>query len=430
MTGPPSGPHAGPPSGPHAGPEPDPVQAVADQVISRTIELSEVPAPPLHEQDRAAVVRSWWTADALPEVQLDAAGNVRAQLRPGAPGRPAVLVCAHLDTVFSPEVRHGVTRADGRLAGPGVGDDTIAVSSLSALDALLPPDGRHPVWIVATTGEEGLGNLAGVRALLADPPAPVRALIALEGNYLGRVNLTGVGSVRWQVTITGPGGHAWEEAGQPSAVHVAAGLITRLDALATAAPPEARAAPPEARAAPPEARAAPPEARAAPPEARAAPPQVTAAPPQVTVNVGQITGGESVNSRAQHAEFLLDLRSGDAAALHALHQAATAILHSVPEDVQVTARTIGERPAGALDPAHPLATAAADALREHGISPRLTAASTDANAAYPLGIPALTLGITTGGGTHTEQEWIDIEPVPAGLAALATTIARLDEQEW
>jgi acetylornithine deacetylase/succinyl-diaminopimelate desuccinylase-like protein len=73
---------------------------------------------------------------------------------------------------------------------------------------------------------------------------------------------------------------------------------------------------------------------------------------------------------------------------------------------------------------------AADGLREHGISPRLTAASTDANAAYPLGIPALTLGITTGGGTHTEQEWIDIEPVPAGLAALATTIARLDEQEW
>jgi tripeptide aminopeptidase len=252
------------------------------------------------------------------------------------------------------------------------------------------------VWIVATTGEEGLGNLSGVRALLADPPTPVRALIALEGNYLGRINLTGVGSVRWQVTVTGPGGHAWEEAGQPSAVHVAAGLITRLDALATATPPPAQAT----------------------------------APAKVTVNVGQITGGESVNSRAQHAEFLLDLRSGDAAALEALRDAATAILHSAPQDIQVTVDTIGERPAGALDPAHPLAIAAAGALREHGISPRLTAASTDANAAYPLGIPALTLGITTGGGTHTEQEWIDIEPVAAGLAALATTIARLDEQEW
>lgn len=388
-------------SAPHSGPNPGPVQALADQVISRTIELCQVPAPPLHEQDRAAVVHGWWTADGLPEVRLDAAGNVRARLRPGAPDRPATLVCAHLDTVFSPEVQHGATQADGRLSGPGVGDDTVAVSSLAALDALLPRHLRHPVWIVATTGEEGLGNLAGVRALLADPPAPVRALIALEGNYLGRINLTGVGSVRWQVTVTGPGGHAWEQAGQPSAVHVAAAFITRLDALSTAGP-----------------------------QATGGPPQATGGPPKVTVNVGQVAGGESVNSRAQHAEFLADLRSGDAAALHALRDAATAILHSAPEDTQVTVRTIGERPAGALDPAHPLATAAADVLREHGISPRLTAASTDANAAYPLGIPALTLGITTGGGTHTEQEWIDIEPVPAGLAALATTIARLDEQEW
>ncbi len=96
----------------------------------------------------------------------------------------------------------------------------------------------------------------------------------------------------------------------------------------------------------------------------------------------------------------------------------------------VSVHTIGERPAGQLDPDHPLATLAAHALREAGIPPRLTAASTDANAAYPRGIPALTLGITTGEGTHTEQEWIDADPVAAGLAALAATVARLDEQEW
>ena len=104
--------------------------------------------------------------------------------------------------------------------------------ALSALDALLPHDLRHPVWIVATAGEEGLGNLAGVRALLADPPGPVRAFIALEGDYLGRVTVTGVGSVRWRVTVTGPGGHAWQDAGQPSAVHEAARLVTALAALA------------------------------------------------------------------------------------------------------------------------------------------------------------------------------------------------------
>jgi acetylornithine deacetylase/succinyl-diaminopimelate desuccinylase-like protein len=274
-----------------------------------------------------------------------------------------------------------------------VGDNTVAVCALSALDALLPAELRCPVWIVATTGEEGLGNLAGVRALLDDPPGPVRALIALEGNYLGRVNVTGVGSTRWRVTVTGPGGHAWEEAGQPSAVHQAAGLITALAALAQPDP-------------------------------------ACPGSPKTTVNVGLIEGGESVNSRAQRAEFLVDLRSGDPAALDGLRAAARAVLGDPAVPLGISVHEIGERPAGQLDPDHPLATLAAQVLREAGITPRLTAASTDANAAYPRGIPALTLGITTGEGTHTEQEWIDAAPVAAGLAALAATVARLDGQEW
>jgi acetylornithine deacetylase/succinyl-diaminopimelate desuccinylase-like protein len=369
-------------------PDPPGTRELARLVLDRTIALCGIPAPPRNEQQRAQVVRDWWMADGLAGVAVDAAGNVRARLRDGDPQRPAVLLCAHLDTVFGPEVTHGVVRHGGRLTGPGVGDNTVAVCALSALDALLPGPLRHPVWIVATTGEEGLGNLAGVRALLDDPPGPVRAVIALEGNYLGRVNMTGVGSTRWRVTVTGPGGHAWEEASQPSAVHEAGRLITALAALAHPGNPK------------------------------------------TTVNVGLIEGGESVNSRAQRAEFLVDLRSGDPAALDALRAAARAVLDDPAVPLGVSVHAIGERPAGQLDPAHPLATLAAQVLSEAGIPPRLTAASTDANAAYPRGIPALTLGITTGEGTHTEQEWIDADPVATGLAALAATVARLDEQEW
>jgi tripeptide aminopeptidase len=361
---------------------------LAQLVLDRTIALSGIPAPTGHEEQRAQVVRDWWVADGLSGVAVGAAGNVRARLRAGDPRQPAVLLCAHLDTVFGPEVTHAVVRHGGRLTGPGVGDNTVAVCALSALDTLLPGRLQHPVWIVATTGEEGLGNLAGVRALLDDPPGPVRAVIALEGNYLGRVNVTGVGSTRWRVRVTGPGGHAWEEASQPSAVHEAARLITALAALAQPGPPKA------------------------------------------TVNVGLTEGGESVNSRAQRAEFLVDLRSGDPAALDTLRAAARAVLEDPAVPLGVSVHAIGERPAGQLDPGHPLATLAAEVLREAGIAPRLTAASTDANAAYPRGIPALTLGITTGEGTHTEQEWIDVDPVATGLAALAATVARLDEQEW
>jgi len=393
---------------------------LARQVLDRTIALCGIPAPPRHEQQRAEVVRGWWVADGLDAVTVDAAGNVRARLRAGDPGRPAVLLCAHLDTVFGPEITHAVVRHGGRLSGPGVGDNTVAVCALSALDTLLPGDLRQPVWIAATTGEEGLGNLAGVRALLDDPPGPVRALIALEGNYLGRVNVTGVGSTRWRVTVTGPGGHAWEEAGQPSAVHEAARLITALAALAHPEPGQ-----PD----PGQRDPSQPHPGQTDP-GQTDPGQPAATQPKTTVNVGLIEGGESVNSRAQRAEFLVDLRSGDPAALDALRAAARAVLDDPAVPLAVSVHTIGERPAGQLDPDHPLATLAAQVLREAGITPRLTAASTDANAAYPRGIPALTLGITTGEGTHTEQEWIDADPVAAGLAALAATVARLDEQEW
>ena len=131
---------------------------LARQVLDRTIALCGIPAPPRHEQQRAAVIRDWWSADGLDAVTVDGAGNVRARLRAGDPGRPAVLLCAHLDTVFGPEITHAVVRHGGRLSGPGVGDNTVAVCALGALDALLPGDLRHPVWIVATTGEEGLGQ--------------------------------------------------------------------------------------------------------------------------------------------------------------------------------------------------------------------------------------------------------------------------------
>jgi tripeptide aminopeptidase len=402
---------------------------LARQVLDRTIALCGIPAPPRHEQQRAEVIRDWWSADGLDAVAVDGAGNVRARLRAGDPGRPAVLLCAHLDTVFGPEITHAVVRHGGRLSGPGVGDNTVAVCALGALDALLPGDLRHPVWIVATTGEEGLGNLAGVRALLDDPPGPVRALIALEGNYLGRVNVTGVGSTRWRVTVTGPGGHAWEEAGQPSAVHEAARLITALASLAHPEPGQPHPSQPD----PGQPHPGQPDPRQPAPrqdDGQPHPGQPALTQPKTTVNVGLIEGGESINSRAQRAEFLVDLRSGDPVALDALRAAARAVLDDSAVPLAVSVHTIGERPAGQLDPDHPLATLAARVLREAGITPRLTAASTDANAAYPRGIPALTLGITTGEGTHTEQEWIDADPVAAGLAALAATVARLDEQEW
>jgi len=233
---------------------------LAPAVIRRTIELAETPAPTGAEQSRADLVLRWWAEDGWAPY-TDTAGNVWARVADG-PG-PGLLVCAHLDTVFPADLPHVVAAKPGRLCGPSVGDNSIGVAALSAVAKLLRPvaglgpdagpgpdagaglgpdasAGPGPVWLVATVGEEGTGNLAGIRHALAHPPAPVSAVIAVEGNYLGRVVTTGVGSVRWRVRYAGPGGHAWERAEAPSAVHAAAGGAARLAALVGRAPAGAR----------------------------------------------------------------------------------------------------------------------------------------------------------------------------------------------
>ncbi|MDE0288518.1 MAG: M20/M25/M40 family metallo-hydrolase, partial [bacterium] len=306
-------------------------------VLERTIELASVPAPPLDEADRAA--------------------NVVARLRDGQ--GPATFVAAHLDTVFGRDVPHRAEQHGTRLNGPGVGDNTVSVAALSVLDALLPRQLDRPVWIVATVGEEGLGNLAGVLHLVQDPPAGIGALIALEGNYLGRVVTVGVGSVRWSLELAGPGGHAWEAADNPSTIHDLARIIARLDPL-LATP------------------AAGPGARSTSVTSREESPSTSEPGGLRFVSISPLpTRWFSPISIPEPAAWV-----------------------NAEKSPLVTAnfKELGKRPAGSIPAAHPLVKAAADALAEVGIQPEYAAASNDANAA---GIPAITLGITVGSGEHT-----------------------------
>jgi tripeptide aminopeptidase len=356
---------------------------LAPAVIWRTIELARTPAPTGSEQARARMVARWWTQDGWAP-RTDAAGNVWAQVADG-PG-PGLLVCAHLDTVFPADLPHKVVAARGRLCGPSVGDDSVGVAALSAVAGLLSPDrAAGPVWLVATVGEEGTGNLAGIRHALEHPPGPVGAVIAVEGNYLGRVVITGVGSVRWRVSYAGPGGHAWERASAPSAVHVAAAAVARLAGL-------------------------------------------TVAGSRCTVNAGLISGGEAINARAMAAWFDVDLRCDGRQALRDLEDEARAIVSAVPEGISVEVAELGRRPAGSVAASSPVVRAAAAALWYAGIPHEFSAASTDANAALDLGIPAVALGVTRGEGEHTPGEWIEAAPVADGLSALADTIHLLWEE--
>jgi acetylornithine deacetylase/succinyl-diaminopimelate desuccinylase-like protein len=356
---------------------------LARVVLDRTTAIATIPAPSGSEARRAELVKGWWSADGWDKVDADETGNVWALVRGGVGG--AIVVCAHLDTVFGDDVAHDVREEDGRLLGPSVGDDSVAVASLSAVGDLLKNTAGRPVWLLATVGEEGLGNLRGIRGALDHFSSPIDAVIAVEGNYLGRVSATGVGSIRWRVHVTGPGGHAWEAPDAPSAIHAIAAMVAGLDAS-------------------------------------------RATDRRASVNVGRIGGGEAINARARTAWFELDLRADDPGVLDALGRSArSAIDHHARDGLQVHVEELGRRPAGRLDDDHPLVLAAVAALKQAGIEPALVATSTDANAAHDRGIPSIALGITTGGGEHTPGEWIDIAPIADGLAILATTIVNLEE---
>ena len=353
---------------------------VTETVVRRTIEIAQIPAPTGAEAERAAVVRSWWERDGLREVHVDAIGNVWGEMRGG--DGAIVILCAHLDTVFGSEVPHVVRIEEDRLFGPSVGDDSVGLASLSAAGSTLSARGV-PVWLLATVGEEGLGNLCGVSAALDAPPAQVAAFVAVEGNYLGRISTVGVGSVRRRVRVVGPGGHAWEAAETPSAVHALGQLVASIAA--------------------------------------------TPRRPGTSVNVGRIGGGEGINMRAREAWLELDLRADDPDALAAMAREIEELLENVDPPLTVDQDVLGDRPAGHVDPDHPLVRAATEALTEAGTSSTSPATSTDANAAHVRGIPAIAVGVTRGSGEHTPEEWIETAPIEDGVRVLARTVERFEE---
>jgi tripeptide aminopeptidase len=356
--------------------------ALAPDVLSLTRKVAEIPAPTNDEGERTRFFRERAEHLGL-KVTCDDIGDVVAtipgRLSPGA-GAKSLLVAAHLDTVFGRDVALEVASSEGRMAGPGIGDNSLAVATALLLPTLFERAGVKPavnVLITGNVGEEGLGNLRGIRQVMDDHP-DVGAVIALEGHNLGRVTHVAVGSRRYRVTAIGPGGHSWGDFGQPSAIHVLAKFIADLDAIPL--------------------------------------PRM----PKTTLNVGTIEGGVSVNTIAPSVSCLLDLRSTDESSLQRLSERVTrlAAKHSRTDGVTLTLETIGERPAGVAPVDSPVVKMATATLNVLGVEATLDASSTDANVPIAAGIPAVCIGLTSGGNVHRVDEFIDTAPVPVGIAQL------------
>lgn len=367
---------------------PDHVAAIweaATTLVPRVLDLTEqitlVAAPTGDEGRRAELVAELFAAEGL-ATTTDELHDVVATL-PGVQSganQPAVLLAAHTDTVFPANTPLNVRRTESTLHGPGIGDNCLGVAAVLVLPALLQRAGVQPavdLLLTGNVGEEGLGNLRGVRAVIDANPR-IGAVAAIEGHNLGRVTHIAVGSKRLRLTATGPGGHSWGDFGQPSALHALARLIAELDAI-----PLARV-------------------------------------PKTTLNVGQIEGGVSVNTIAPTASCLVDMRSIDAESLARLADRVDRIVLAANRGgISVTSEVLGERPAGVVPLDSPIIRIATDALADLGIQAAFDASSTDANVPISRGIPAVCIGLTHGGHVHRVDEYIDTPPIATGLAQLA-----------
>ena len=353
---------------------------LSKKVLDLAIQIQQISAPTFAEGPRGEFVRDLFIQEKLEDVSMDSLGNVYARLAGKQKKARALIVSAHLDTVFPAGTKLQIKEEAGKVFGPGIGDNSIGIAALFGILWAIRErkiELKHDVWFAANVGEEGLGDLRGMRGVVERFGKDEIGYLVLEGLALGHVYHRAIGVRRYRIAAKTRGGHSWSDYGQPSAVHELAALITQLTQIRL--PRE----------------------------------------PRTTMNVGTILGGTGVNVLAAEAKCELDLRSEDPAVLAKIvSQVEDIILHWNHEGVKIQAEIIGERPAGQIMADHPMVKLAVECLQAQGMDASLTTGSTDANIPLSKSIPAVVMGVTTGGGAHTLSEYIDTEPIEKGMESL------------
>jgi acetylornithine deacetylase/succinyl-diaminopimelate desuccinylase-like protein len=361
----------------------------SEAITEEQIRICSIPAPPFEEKRRADYLCKRFSELGLEDVRIDEEGNCLA-LRRGSALSPLLAVSAHLDTVFPPGTDFTVRRMTNKLLAPGISDDGCGLVALlaiaEALDAArIVTEGS--ILFAGTVGEEGAGNLRGVRYLFGkgEWARLIDAFISFDGGGTDRITNGALGSRRYRVRLRGSGGHSWADFGVTNPIHALGRAISRLASYP-------------------------------------APKQ-----PRTTFNVGRIEGGSSVNAIPGEAVMEVDLRSASEPELLRLDAFFRRAVREAADDENSTRRKdglplelnlqlIGERPSGETPADSAIVVLAQAATRALGFTPRLDQASTDSNVPISLGLAAITLG---GGGTsgnsHTIDEWYDPRNREAGL---------------
>jgi tripeptide aminopeptidase len=365
-------------------------------VTEQQIRITETPAPEYGEKRRAELLQSI-LADMGYKARIDETGNVVVE-RIGMQADRVVLVAAHLDTVFTAGTDVEVRRDGKRLLAPGISDNGAGLAALVAVArAYVESSLRTDATIVfaADVGEEGEGNLRGIRALVDAYGSRLAAVIAIDGPSTAHITTQGIASRRFEFTVSGPGGHSWSDFGMPNPITALSRGIVQFSAIRL---PDS---------------------------------------PRSTFNFGVIEGGNSVNSIPGDASVKVDLRSENEAELGRLETslrdamqsgfaAEIAARRSAAGTLQMKVRSLGSRPAGKLPDNSPLLQTVRDVDRFLQNSSRIESSSTDANLPLSMKIPAVSLGGGgKGGGAHTLAEWYDATGRELGIKRLFLVTASL-----
>lgn len=349
-----------------------------EPIASLTAAVAAVPAPTNDEGERAEFVADVLRRFEYDDVAIDGMSNVTGRIK-GTTDGPALLLAGHTDTVFPRETPLPITRTGDILHGPGIGDNSLSVAAVAMVKQGLAQLGFDPpvdIHVTGNVGEEGLGDLRGMRAVM-DALPQVGAAIAVEGHSLGRITNRAVGSRRLKVTLTGPGGHSWGDAGRVSAIHEMAKLVSKLDDVPLQDDPK------------------------------------------TSLNVGLFNAGISVNTIAPEATVVIDMRSTSGKALAALVSRVEGIIAGArTQEISVSMEIVGDRPAGALPSDAGLVPIGVEVLAALGMEAICDASSTDANIPISRGIPSMCIGLTTGGNVHRVDEYIRIKPIASGFTQL------------
>lgn len=373
------------------------IESVEEETNKNLIELTQIAAPPFLEKERAKTLKKMFIDAGAESVSIDEVGNVIV-IKKGTTGGKVIALDAHLDTVFPEGTNVMVQKKGDTLFAPGVGDDTRGLSMLLAIFKAMKNSNiktKADIWFVGTVGEEGLGDLRGVKHLFRDEASKIDSWISIDGGAIGRVNNAGLGSVRYKALFTGKGGHSWGAFGLANPHHALGYAIKEFSENAK---------------------------------------KYTDAGPKTSFNIGRIGGGTSVNSIPFESWMEVDMRSVNSKRLieidgifkESMRTAVDEYNNSgIEDEVLLELIKIGDRPSGELSLNTPLVQRAISATTLFGYEPSLTRGSTNSNIPISKGIPAVTIGRGgVGGGAHSLNEWwLNKNGAEAIKLALLLTVA-------